>query len=203
VLELCRRYGALSMVDEAHSLGVLGARGRGIQEHFALPADAIDVKMATLSKALPSCGGVVAARQELVDFLRHNARGYVFSGALPAASLAAGEAGLRVLAAEPERLARLWHNQRRYMAGVKALGFDTLKSCTPIVPLSCRDESQTMEMARRCREQGVYVAPVIFPAVPVHAPRLRTSVTAAHSDSDIDLALKALGIAGRAAGLLR
>jgi 8-amino-7-oxononanoate synthase len=203
VVALCRRYGALLMVDEAHSLGVLGPRGRGVQEYFGLPADAIDVKMATLSKAVPSSGGVVAGRQELIDFIRHNARGYVFSGGLTAMSAAAALAGLELLDREPDRVARLWQNVARYHRGLTALGFDTGRSSTPIVPVLCPDEAAAMEMTRFCREDGLYVVPVVFPAVPMNAARLRTCVMASHTNRDIDVALEVLARAGRRVGLIR
>ncbi|MET0409736.1 MAG: aminotransferase class I/II-fold pyridoxal phosphate-dependent enzyme, partial [Polyangiaceae bacterium] len=203
IVELCRRYGALLMVDEAHSLGVLGATGRGIQEHFGLPHDAVDVKMATLSKAIPSAGGVVAGRRTIVDYLRHNARGYVFSGALPTANAAAALAALDVIEREPERLKNLWRNVERYVGGLRLLGFDIAGTTTPIVPILCPDEHKTMEMTRLCRADGVFVVPVTYPAVPMNAPRLRTCVSAAHTDADIQLALDVLARAGRNAGLLR
>jgi glycine C-acetyltransferase len=190
------------MVDEAHSFGVLGERGHGIQEHFGLPADAVDVKMATLSKSLPSSGGVVAGRKEIVDYLRHNARGYVFTGALPAVSVAAAYAGLEVLEREPERVARLWHNVRRYQSGLADRGFDLARSCTPITPILCPDELRAMEMTRLARADGVFVVPVVYPAVPMNAPRLRTCVLASHTDDDIDLAVEVLTRAGRRTGLI-
>jgi 8-amino-7-oxononanoate synthase len=202
VVELCRRHGALLMVDEAHSFGVLGARGHGVQEHFGLPADAIDIKMATLSKAVPSSGGVIAGRQEIVDYLRHNTRGYIFTGPLPPVCVAAALAGLDVIDREPERLGRLWHNVRRYHRGLAELGFRTGNSTTPITPILCPDEATTIEMTRLVRADGVFVVPVVYPAVPMNAPRLRTCVVASHGDDDVDLAIETLARAGRRVGLI-
>jgi len=202
IVSLCRRYDALLMVDEAHSLGVLGGTGRGVQEHFGLPPDAIDVKMGTLSKTIPSAGGFIAGDADLINYLRHNARGYMFSSATPPGQVAAALAALDVLEQEPERIAQLWRVREQYVSGLAALGFDTLGSETPIVPIACGSEETTLEMTRRCRADGVYVIPVFYPAVPMNAPRLRTCVTAAHSEADIRLALEVLGKAGRATGLI-
>ncbi len=203
VVKLCRRHGALLMVDEAHSLGVLGRSGRGVQEHFDLDPDAIDVKMGTLSKSLASCGGFVAGRDEIITFLRHHARGYIFSGALPAPGASAAIAALEVLEREPQRVENLWNNVDYYISGLKDLGFDTGLSVTPIVPVMTRDDDTTLEMTRICRAAGLLAIPVCFPAVPVDAPRLRTCVSAIHSRQDIDFALEVLARAGRETGLIR
>jgi 8-amino-7-oxononanoate synthase len=203
VVKLCRRHGALLMVDEAHSLGVLGRSGRGVQEHFDLEPDAIDVKMGTLSKTLASCGGFVAGRDEIVTYLRHHARGYIFSGALPAPAAAAAIAALEIIEREPERIENLWNNVDYYLSGLTDLGFDTLGSVTPIVPVMTRDDATTLEMTRRCRGEGLLAVPVCYPAVPADAPRLRTCVSAIHSREDLDFALEVLARAGRATGLIR
>jgi len=192
IAERCRRHGALLMVDEAHSFGVLGERGLGVQEHFDLASDAIDVKMGTLSKALAGTGGFVAGGRELVDYLRHAARGYMFSGALPAACAAASIAALDVLRDEPERVARLRTNAALWKEGLDRAGFDTLRSRTPIVPVVLPDESTTLEFAHHCRERGVFAVPVLYPAVPVRSPRLRTCVAASHSAEELQQALAVL-----------
>ncbi len=202
VVDLCRRYNALLMVDEAHSLGVLGRTGHGIQEHFALPDDAIDIKMGTLSKTLASCGGFVAGREELVMFLKHHARGYIFSGALPSAPTAAAIAALEVIEREPGLVAKLHANVEYYVRGLKTLGFDIGNTETAIVPVMTRNEELTLEMTRLCRAAGLFVVPVAFPAVPLNAPRLRTCVSALHGQSDLDFALQVLAEAGRQTGLI-
>lgn len=202
VVRLCKEHNALLMVDEAHSLGVLGKTGQGVQEHFALdPAD-IDIKMGTLSKTFAGCGGFVAASTEITTFLRHHARGYIFSGALPAGQASVAIAALDVLQREPELVARLWENVERYLTGLKRLGFDTAKSVTPIVPVMTKNDELTLEMTRLCRADGLLVIPVSYPAVPVDAPRLRTSVSAIHTPDDIDFALDVLARAGRKSGLI-
>jgi glycine C-acetyltransferase len=202
VVELCRRHNALLMVDEAHSLGVLGSTGHGIQEHFDLPNDAIDIKMGTLSKTLASCGGFIAGREELVTFLKHHARGYIFSGALPTASTATANAALEVIEREPELVARLHANVEYYMRGLKTLGFDTGKTETAIVPIMTRNEPLTLKMTQLCRAAGLFVVPVAFPAVPLNAPRLRTCVSSLHSQPELDFALRVLAGAGRETGLI-
>jgi 8-amino-7-oxononanoate synthase len=202
VVELCKRHNALLMVDEAHSLGVLGETGRGVQEHFHLDATDIDVKMGTLSKTFAGCGGFVAGREEIVTFLRHHARGYIFSGALPAGQASVAIAALEVVEREPELVARLWDNVRHYMSGLRAIGFDTANSITPIVPIMTHTDALTLDMTRICRSQGLLVIPVAYPAVPMDAPRLRTCVSAIHSQDDIDFALDVLSRAAHQTGLI-
>ncbi len=190
------------MVDEAHSLGVLGQTGRGIQEHFELEPDDIDVKMGTLSKTLAGCGGFIAGRKEITTYLRHHARGYIFSGALPAGQASVANAALEIIEREPELVERLWENVAHYLRGLKTLGFDTAKSVTPIVPVMTRNDEITLEMTRICRSEGLLVIPVCFPAVPIDAPRLRTCVSAIHSRQNIDFALDVLARAGRQTKLI-
>lgn len=202
VIDLCRKHQALLMVDEAHSIGVLGKTGRGVQEHFNLSADDIDIKMGTLSKTLAGCGGFVAAREEVITYLRHHARGYIFSGALPSGQASVAIAALDVIEREPELVRKLQANQQHYLAGLKAIGFDTAKSVTPIVPVMTRTTDIALEMTRLCRAAGLFVIPVCYPAVPMDAPRLRTCVSAVHTTEDIDFALQVLADAGRQTGLL-
>jgi 8-amino-7-oxononanoate synthase len=202
VVDLCKKNNALLMVDEAHSLGVLGKTGHGIQEHFGLHPDDIDIKMGTLSKTLAGSGGFVAARREITTYLRHHARGYIFSGALPADKASVAIAALEVLEREPERVEQLRKNVHRYHSGLKALGFDTAHSSTPIIPIMTLRDDLTLEMTRLCREGGLLVIPVCYPAVPANAPRLRTCVSAIHSDEDIDFALNVLADTGRKTGLI-
>jgi glycine C-acetyltransferase len=202
IVRLCRAYGALLMVDEAHSLGVLGITGRGVQEHFELDPEDIDIKMGTLSKTFAGCGGFVAACTEITTYLRHHARGYIFSGALPAGQASVAVAALEVLQREPELVTRLWKNVERYVSGLKKLGFDTAKSVTPIVPVMTQNDELTLEVTRLCRADGLLVIPVSYPAVPVDAPRLRTCVSALHTPDNIDFALDVLARAGRETGLI-
>ncbi len=202
VVDLCKKHGALLMVDEAHSIGVLGKTGRGVQEHFDLAPDDIDVKMGTLSKTFAGCGGFVAGCEELTTYLRHHARGYIFSGALPAGQASVAIAALEVLEQEPELVQRLRENTVHYLRGLKSLGFDTAKSVTPIVPVMTRNDDTTLEMTRLCRADGLLVIPVCYPAVPMDAPRLRTCVSAVQTRDELDFALDVLARAGRRTGLI-
>ncbi len=201
IVRLCRQYDALLMVDEAHSLGVLGTTGRGVQEHFGLPPDAIDVKMGTLSKGLASQGGFVAGREEIITFLKYNARGFVFSTAPPAPGMAAAMKALEILQREPERVETLRRNAARLLEGLHALGLKTTRTQTPIIPVLCETMEKTLAMTAFCRENGLFVVPVFYPVVPMNSPRIRLNVTAAHSEAEIDKALDVLGRAAREAGL--
>ena len=201
VHRLCREHGALLMVDEAHSLGVLGATGRGIEEHFGL-ANAVDVQMGTLSKTIPSVGGYIAGSQELINHLRHTARGFIYSASLPPAQAAAAKASFEVIEEEPERVRRLSRNVNHFLAGLKARGFNTLHSETPIVPIICGEDERAFRMAKLCQDEGLFVLPVVSPAVPPGLARLRANVTAAHSPEDIAHALDMFERAGRAAGVI-
>lgn len=202
VVDLCKRHRALLMVDEAHSLGVLGKTGRGIQEHFGLADGDIDVKMGTLSKTFASSGGFVAACDEIITFLRHHARGYIFSGALSNPQVAAAMAAVEVLEQEPQLVTQLHENRDYYVAGLRKLGFDIGHTTTPIVPIMTKNEAWTLEMTARCRQMGLLVVPVAFPAVPINAPRLRTCISSLHGRRELDFALNILAQAGRATGLI-
>lgn len=202
IVALTRRFGAILMVDEAHSLGVLGTSGRGITEYYSFGPEDIDVRMGTLSKAIPSIGGYVAGSTSLVDALKHNARAFIFSGALPPPQVAAATAALEVIQHEPEHLLRLRRNSERYGRAVREAGFNVLNSTTPIVPIICPNESVAFEMTRQCQAAGLFVLPIVYPAVPAGLPRLRTTVTARHSDEDIDFAVDILRKVARDCGVI-
>ncbi|MDY6876340.1 MAG: aminotransferase class I/II-fold pyridoxal phosphate-dependent enzyme [Chloroflexota bacterium] len=201
VNRLCKEYGALLMVDEAHSLGVLGETGHGIEEYFGLE-DAIDLYMGTLSKTIPSVGGYVAGKQEIISYLKHVARAFVFSASLPPAQTAAAQASFEVIEEEPERVKTLQRNIELFLGGLKARGFDTLNSETPIVPIICGDDERAFQMTKLCQEENIFVLPVVSPAVPVGLARLRANVTAAHSEEDIACALDVFERAGKAVGVI-
>ena len=202
IVGLCKKYDAMLMVDEAHSLGVIGKTGRGVQEYFGLGPDDIDIKMGTLSKAFASAGGFVSGRGDIIKYLRHNARGYLFSSALPAPQIAAASAAIDVMMREPERVENLREIVKLYLDGLKELGFDTYKSETAIVPIACGADDRALEMTALCREAGLYIVPVFYPAVPMNASRLRTCVTAAHTKEDVRFALEVIAFAGRLVGLI-
>jgi len=198
---LCDRHGARLMVDEAHSIGALGATGHGIEEHFNMYGS-IDIKMGTLSKSIPSIGGYCAGDHDMVDFLRHYSRPFIFSAALPPASTAAALEAFNVIEDEPWRVAQLHKQQRRYSEGLKAQGWNTMDSTTCVVPVAVGEESLTMDLTRMLFDAGVFVCPIVHPAVPRGTDRLRTCLMATHTDADIDLALAAFETSGKALGLI-
>jgi 8-amino-7-oxononanoate synthase len=187
-----RHPNTLLMVDEAHSLGVLGIRGRGIEEHFGCSGQ-IDVLMGTLSKTIPAQGGYIAGSRELITFLRFNARGYVFSASLAPASAAAALAALELIEAEGQsRRARLMANVDYFVDRLRRAGFDTGNSASAIVPVLLGSEALALEMAGRCNAQGLYAMPVTYPAVAKGAERLRLNVTCNHRRADLDFAVAVL-----------
>jgi len=200
-VELCRRYGARLMVDEAHSIGSLGATGHGVEEHFGMPG-VIDLKMGTLSKSIPSVGGYLAASKEIVDYQRHMSRPFIFSAALPPAQVAAAMAALDVIEDEPERVSALHRVTERFTAGLKAQGWNTMDSTTCVVPVLVGEEGLTMDLTRLLFDSGVFVCPIVHPAVPRGMDRLRTCLMATHTDDDIDTALAAFECAGKTLGLI-
>lgn len=192
ISRLCREFGASLMVDEAHSVGVLGETGHGIEEHFGLGPDAIDIKMGTLSKAIPSVGGYIAGSESLCQYLFHKARGFVYSGALPPASAAAALAAFEVIEREPERVRRLHENAEYFARGLKEAGFSYLDSLTAIFPIMCWDEWQAGRLARHCHNHGIFVQAIPPPIVPKGQARLRASVNATHTREDLDYCLEVL-----------
>lgn len=201
VLELTRKYHAWLMIDEAHSVGVLGEKGTGIEEHFGL-GDVIDIKMGTLSKTIPSVGGYVAAKKDIITYLRHASRAYIFSAALPPAQAAAANEAFKVILDEPWRVERLNQNTKQFIGGLKGLGFDTLLTETAIVPVLCGDDDTAFAMTREAQHNDVFVMPVISPAVPEGLARLRATVTAAHDPSEIERAMDVIGEAGKKLGII-
>ncbi len=201
VVELCRHHGAWLMVDEAHSVGVLGATGRGIEEHFGL-RDVIDVKMGTLSKTIPSVGGFIAGRRDLVNMIRHASRAYIFSAALPPAQAAAAKAAIDIVRAEPWRVEAVQRNGLRFRQGLQQLGFNILRTETPIVPVMCGLDERAYEMVRACQQEDIFALPVVSPAVPEGQARLRATVTAAHTADEIDHALDVMRRAGLRLGMI-
>ncbi|GAB4532171.1 MAG: pyridoxal phosphate-dependent aminotransferase family protein [Anaerolineales bacterium] len=191
VVELCRKYDAWLMMDEAHSVGVLGKTGRGIEEHFGMDG-VVDIKMGTLSKTIPSVGGYIAGRKELIDFLRHGSRGYIFSAALPPAQAAAALEAFRVILDEPWRIEKLRANTEQFISGLQARGFNTLYTQTAIVPILCGTDELAYRMTRECQIRDVFALPVVSPAVPHGLARLRATVTAAHEPDEIEYAMNVM-----------
>ncbi|HEX3052536.1 MAG TPA: pyridoxal phosphate-dependent aminotransferase family protein [Aggregatilineaceae bacterium] len=194
LVEICKRYGARIMVDDAHSLGVL-ADGRGTAAYFGL-TDEVDLIMGTFSKSFASIGGFIAGTADVLHFIQHHARSLMFSASLPAPQVAAVLAALDVIESEPEHVQRLWTNAEHMRAGLKQLGYDTGPSTTPIIPLLIRDEYRTVLAWHALVEEGVYTNPVVPPGVPPNNSLLRTSYMATHTIDQLDVALRALEVVG-------
>jgi 8-amino-7-oxononanoate synthase len=201
VTAICRKHGAWLMVDEAHSVGVLGATGHGIEEHFGLQG-AIDIKMGTLSKTIPSVGGYIAGDEDLVRYLRHQSRAYIFSAALPPAQTAAALAAFEVIEDEPWRAEAVQRNSRLFIEGLRAEGLDTLNTETAIVPVLCGSDETAFQVAKDAHEEGIFVLPVISPAVPEGMARLRATVTAAHKPEQIERAVEVISKSAHRHGVL-
>lgn len=196
LVEVCKQYSAWLMVDEAHSVGVLGKSGRGIEEHFGMPGT-IDIKMGTLSKTIPSVGGYVAGEKDLINYLRHASRAYIFSAAIPPVQAAAAKAAFEVILEEPWRVEKLNKNAHQFIFGLKDRGFNTLYTQTAIVPVLCETDEKAFLMTREVQHQGIFVLPVVSPAVPPGLSRLRATVTAAHEMADIEKAMDIIYAAGK------
>lgn len=193
LVEVKRRHGALLMIDEAHSIGTIGATGRGIGEYFGIDRSAVDLWSGTLSKALASCGGYVAGNRSVVDYLRYTVPGFVFSAGMTPADTAASLTALRVLRAEPERVARLAENAALFVRLAGAAGIDIGDSHdTAIVPCIVGDSLKTLRLAEALFQQGISVNPILYPAVPEEMARLRFFLTCEHTPDQIRYAVTAL-----------
>lgn len=190
MVALARRYDARLMVDDAHAVGVLGQHGRGSAEHFGVEAG-VDLVVGTFSKSFATIGGFVAGRADVIDYLKHASRSVVFSASMPPSNVATVLACLDVIEAEPERRERLWRNVRRMKQGFDDLGFEVIDHGSPILSIVIGSDEATFEFNRRLFEEGVFVNPVVPPAVPEGQSLLRTSYMATHTDEDLDAILGA------------
>lgn len=190
ITALARTHGAQVLVDEAHALGVLGDNGAGTTRHFGLDGE-VDLVLATFSKSLASVGGVVAGPSDVIHWLRHHARALIFTASMPPASVAGVLAALDVMEQEPERRARLWENTRRVAEGLRSMGFDIGASETPIIPIMSGEWWRTFGMWRALFDEGIFTHPIVPPAVPIDACRIRVSMSAEHSDAQVDRVLQA------------
>jgi len=201
IIPLCHRYGARILVDEAHSVGVMGPKGAGVADHFGLTKET-DILMGTFSKSFASIGGVAAAEESVIHYLKHHARTMIFSASMPPYAVATVRECLRIMQAEPERRERLWHNARRLKEGFESLGFNTAQTASPIIPIIVGDTQRTFIFWRVLFDMGVFTNPVIAPAVPENSSRIRTSLMATHTDALIDEALEIFRKAGKQVGLI-
>jgi 8-amino-7-oxononanoate synthase len=191
LIELKQRHNAWLMVDEAHALGVLGKHGRGVHEHFDIDPSDVDIWMGTLSKALAACGGYIAGSHELIELLKFRAAGQVYSVGMSPPVAAAASAALQLLKAEPERVARLQANGTLFLEEARAHGLDTVTSRGyAIVPIMVGDIVRAGRMTDRMLARGVNVLPIIYPAVPLKAARLRFFVTSEHTPEQIRTAVR-------------
>ncbi|MGZ8605538.1 MAG: glycine C-acetyltransferase [Actinomycetota bacterium] len=201
LVEVAERHGAIMMIDDAHASGVLGEGGAGTVDHFGLHGR-VDVQVGTLSKAIGVLGGFVAGPHELIEWLVNRGRPFLFSTSAPPAVTAACIEALDILRDEPERLERLWANTRTFKAGLHDLGFDTGASETPITPVITGEEEITQSFASRLFEEGVFCPAIVYPTVAKGRARVRTIVTADHTDEDLGEALGAFERVGRELGVL-
>lgn len=191
IVPIAERYGALTVLDDAHGLGVLGARGAGTVEHFGLDGR-VDLQVGTFSKALAVTGGFIACRQDLADYMRYFARSRVFSAALPPVVVAAALAGLEAIEREPERIERLRRNVARVVAGLRAMGLP-VASRSAIIAVGVPPQVAIRRLAREVHARGVFVNAVEYPAVPLDRQRFRVSVMSEHSEEDIARLLEVFG----------
>jgi 8-amino-7-oxononanoate synthase len=198
---LSSRYGARLMVDDAHGIGVMGARGRGTAEHFGLDGQ-VDLVMGTFSKSLAAVGGFVVGERAVIDWIKHKARSLIFSAAPPPASVASVIKALEIMEREPDRRQRLWENTDYMKREFGTLGFDTGESASPVIPLVVGEDLASFRMTLRLQEEGVFVNPVVSPAVPPGRAMIRTSYMATHTRDHLDRALEAIARVGRELGVI-
>jgi glycine C-acetyltransferase len=201
IVEAAEEVGAAVYVDDAHASGVLGRNGRGSVDHFGLKGR-VDIQVGTMSKAMGVLGGYVAGSQALRDLLVQRARPFLFSTSHPPADAAACREAIRVMLDEPERIERLWASTKRFKAELTRLGFDTGRSETPITPIIVGDSGLANRFSARLFEEGVFATSVIYPTVALDQARLRTIVTAALTDDQLDRAIEAFATVGRELGII-
>ncbi|MBE7544201.1 MAG: glycine C-acetyltransferase [Bryobacteraceae bacterium] len=202
LVPVAEKYGAIMMVDDAHASGVLGRNGRGTVDHFGLHGR-VQVQVGTLSKAIGALGGYVCGSKDLIEYLYHRARPFLFSTSHPPAVTAACLAAFDLLEQEPERIEALWANTRYFQSALRDAGFETGPSQTPITPIHVGEAREAMEYSAALFEEGLWATGIGFPTVPKGKARIRAIVTSAHTESQLDQAVEILGRVGRRIGLLR
>lgn len=201
LVEVSERYGVRVMVDDAHSVGVLGETGAGTAEHFGL-IDKVDITMGTFSKSFASLGGFIVADAAVIEWVKHTARALIFSASIPPSNAAAVLAALDIIESEPERREHLWKNARRMKREFADLGFDVGRTETPIVPIVIGGDIEAFEFWKALFDRGVFTNPVISPAVPPGQAMIRTSYTATHTDKHLDRVVEIVAAVGREKGLI-
>lgn len=188
IVKVAEKYSASIMVDEAHSLGVFSKNGSGVSAHFGL-TDKIDIIMGTFSKSLASVGGFIASDEHTINYLKHQSRSLMFSASISPANAASVLAAIEIIKAEPERIEQLWKNTRYALKSLKDLGFDVGKTETPIIPIYVRDDVKTFKLTKMLQDDGVFVNPVVSPAVKSDSSLIRFSLMATHTSQQIDIAI--------------
>lgn len=196
IIAIARRHGARLIIDDAHATGVLGANGRGTAEYFGLESE-VDLIVGTFSKSFGSVGGFLAGPRQVVNYVKHKARPFIFTAALPAMQMAAALKALEIIEHEPEHRVKLWRNVQQLHGGLRSLGFDTLGSETPIVPVLIGADDLTMLFWKGLWEEGIFTTPALPPGVPSGQSIIRTSVNANHSEEQLDALLSAFETVGR------
>ena len=199
---LCQQYGAYLMIDEAHSVGVIGKTGHGIEEHFDLPPETVDIKMGTLSKTIPSAGGYIAGNADLINFLKHEARAFIYSAAVPPPSAAAAKAAFDVIEEEPWRVEKIQTNYKRFADKLREAGYNLLYTETAIVPVVCGSTPNGAALAKYCQDHDIFVQAIVSPVVPEGLARLRACISAAHTIEDIDYCADVIIEGGRKLGII-
>lgn len=195
-VEIAKKYDAVVAIDDAHGTGILGKTGRGTVEHFGLDGE-VDITMGTFSKALGCVGGFVASCEEVIDHIKHTARSFLFSAAPPVSNIASVSTIIDIIRSEPHHLQNLRNNEKYFKMGLSQLGFDYAGSETAIVPIIVAEEDAAMGMAVKLYQNGIFMVPMVYPAVPKGQERLRCTITAGHSKEDLDRALERLEKIGK------
>ena len=195
-VELAEKYNCRIYVDDAHSLGVLGPKGQGTEFHFDM-VGAADIVMGTFSKSFASIGGYVAGTADVIHYVKHKARSFMFSAAMPPAAAATVLECLKIVQEDTSHLENLWKNARKMNQALSRMGYNTLNSRTPIIPLLVGDDYTAFQFAQKLYENGVFATPVVRPAVPEGCALIRTSYMATHTDEDLDFALSTLERLGK------
>ena len=202
IVELAKKYDATVMVDEAHGIGVFGKQGRGTCDHFGVTND-VDLIMGTFSKSFASLGGFIATDKEITNFLRHHSRSYIFTASITPASTAAANAALDIMLNEPERQENLWKLTNYALEGFRNMGCEIGHTETPIIPLYIRDNYKTFTVTRDLLNEGVFVNPVVSPAVAPHDTLIRFSLMATHTKEQVTVALEKIQKVFRQNGILK
>jgi len=201
LVRLADKYGATIMVDDAHSIGVLGKNGSGTASHFGL-TDKVDLIMGTFSKSLASLGGFIASDKDTINYIKHNSRTLIFSASMTPASAASVLAAIDIMVSEPERIQHLWDISNHALKRFKESGFDTGKSETPIIPLFIRDDIKALLLTQKLLADGIFVNPVVSPAVPKEDCLIRYSLMATHTLEQVDISVDKITRAAKELAIL-